>query len=229
MSSFPNRACLFFLLLSGASLAHAAAGYSVQKLAALGPSAGSVSAINRSGLTVGFVTDAQGNQIPVFFNGGQAYPLGGYGQANGVNAAGHVVGTVYLNNTPYVTEWSNKQATSLGFSGYGVAINNAGQVAGGYVTSKKFLHAFIWNKTALVDLGTLGGTWSTANGINSRREVVGTSTTTSGAFKAFLSDGSKKLVDLGTLGGTSSYGMAINNACEIVGTAEISQGVMHAV
>jgi probable HAF family extracellular repeat protein len=228
MSSFPNRAYLFFLLLGSPSLAHAAVGYSVQTLAALGPSAGTVSAINRSGLTVGFVTDAQGDQIPVFFNGGQAYPLSGYGQANGVNAAGHVIGTAYLNNMPYVTEWSNKQATSLGFSGYGVAINNAGQVAGGYVTSKGLLRAFIWNKGMLVDLGTLGGTWSTANGINSQREVVGTSTTASGAFKAFFSDVSKRLVDLGTLGGTSSYGMAINNACEIVGTAQTSQGLMHA-
>jgi probable HAF family extracellular repeat protein len=80
----------------------------------------------------------------------------------------------------------------------------------------------------LVDLGTLGGTWSTATGINSQREVVGTSTIASGAFKAFFSDASKKLVDLGTLGGTSSYGMAINNACEIVGHAQTSQGLLHA-
>jgi hypothetical protein len=144
MFSYPNRAYLFFLLLAGPSLAHAAVGYSVQTLAALGPSAGTVSAINRSGLSVGFVTDAQDNQLPVFFNGGQAYPLNGYGQANGINAAGDVIGTAYLDNRPYVTGWSNKQATSLGFSGYGVAINNAGQVAGGYVTSKGLLRAFIW-------------------------------------------------------------------------------------
>jgi probable HAF family extracellular repeat protein len=224
----PNTALLSFFLLGSPFLVQAAVGYSVRTLSALGTSAGTVSAINGSGLTVGFVTNAQGNQLPVFFNEGQAHPLGAYGQVNGVNAAGDMIGTAYLKNTPFVTEWSNKQAISLGFSGYGVAINNAGQVAGGYETSKGLLRAFIWNSGTLVDLGTLGGTWSTANGINSRGQVVGTSTTISGSFHAFFSDVSTNLVDIGTLGGISSYGMAINRACEIVGTAQTSQGLMNA-
>src|SRR5205823_192731 len=120
--------------------------------------AGTVSAINNSGSTVGFVTNVQGLQVPVSFDGGLANPLNGYGQANGVNSAGTVIGTSYTNNTPYVTEWSSGQATNLGIAGYGVAINDAGQVGGGYQTSTGLLHAFVWSNGNLVDLGTLGGT-----------------------------------------------------------------------
>jgi probable HAF family extracellular repeat protein len=227
--AFASRAWLFALiLLSGLSLLEAGPIYSVQMLGPLGSSAAAVSAINNSGLTVGFVTNTQGYQVPVSFSNGQTNPFSGYGQANDINAAGTVIGTSYTNNTPYVTEWSNGQATNLGISGYGVGINNAGQVAGGYNTSGGLLHAFVWSNGTLVDLGTLGGTWSSANSINGAGQVAGTSLTHSGAFNAFFSSGSGAPVDLGTLGGASSYGMAINNSGEIAGSAQTSHGFTNA-
>jgi probable HAF family extracellular repeat protein len=227
--AFSPHALLFsslsFFLLGGPRLLEAGPIFSLQILGSLGSGAGTVSAINSSGSTVGFVTNVQGNQVPASFNGGQANPLNGYGQANGINSAGTVIGTSYSNNAPYVTEWSNGQVTNLGMSGYGVAINDAGQVAGGYNTSTGLLHAFVSSNGMLVDLGTLGGTWSSVNGLNALGQAAGTSSTGSGAFRAFFSSGSG-MVGLGTLGGTSSYGMAINNAGEIAGSAQNSQGFM---
>jgi probable HAF family extracellular repeat protein len=229
--AFARHALLFsglsFFFLCGPSLTVAGPIFSVQTLGTVGSGAGTVSAINNSGSSVGFITSVQGNQVPVSFSGGQGIQLSGYGQANGINSSGTVIGTSYLNNTPYVTEWSNGQATSLGVVGYGVAINDAGQVAGGYNTSTGSLHAFVSSNGNLVDLGTLGGTWSSVNGLNSRGQAVGTSSTAGGAFRAFFSSGSG-MVGLGTLGGTSSYGMAINNAGEIAGSAQTSQGFMKA-
>ncbi|MGI9071500.1 MAG: hypothetical protein ACR2JB_09345 [Bryobacteraceae bacterium] len=154
-SSISNAAVLFFFLLGAPVFLEAGQIFSAQTLGSLGSSAGTVSAINNSGSTVGFITNVQGNQVPVSFNGGQANPLSGYGQANGVNSTGTVIGTSYVNNAPSVTEWSSGQATNLGISGYGVAINNAGQVAGGYNTSSGLLHAFVWTNGNLADLGTL--------------------------------------------------------------------------
>jgi probable HAF family extracellular repeat protein len=218
---------LSFFFLGGPFLIEAGPIFSVQSLGTLASGAGTVSAISNSGSAVGFVTNAQGFQVPVSFSGGLANPLNGYGQANGVNSAGTVIGTSYSNNTPYVTEWSNGQATNLGIPGYGIAINDAGQFAGGYNTPTGLLHAFVSSNGSLVDLGSLGGTWSSVNGLNSLGQAAGTSSTANGAFRAFFSSGSG-MVGLGTLGGTSSYGMAINSAGKIAGTAQTSQGFMKA-
>ena len=227
-SRISNAALWSFFFLAGPSFLEAGQIFSVQKLGSFTSSAGTVSAINNSGATVGFVTNAQGNQIPVSFESGQTTPLSGYGQANGINSAGTVIGTSYLNNAPYVTEWAAGQATNLGISGYGVAINNAGQVAGGYTTSTGLLHAFVWTSGNLADLGTLGGTWSSVNSLNSQAQAAGTSLTASGDFNAFFSNGSG-MVGLGTLGGANSYGMAINIAGAIAGSAQTSEGFMKAV
>ena len=53
----------------------------------------------------------------------------------------------------------------------------------------------------MIDLGTLGGTYSYANGINNKGQIVGYSLTASGQDHAFLYSGGK-MTDLGTLGGT---------------------------
>lgn len=226
-ASFSAAALLSFFFLSGPPCLKAGPIFSVQNLGALGSSAATVSSINSSGLATGFVTDTYGNQIPVSFSGGQANPLGGYGQANGVNAAGTIIGTSFSNNNPYVSEWSNGKTMNLGIPGYGVAINNADEVAGGYETVNGQLHAFDWSNGHLVDLGTLGGSWGSANALNSSGQLAGTSSTRSGVFNAFFSNGST-LVNLGTFGGANSYGMAINDSGEVVGSAQTSKGFLNA-
>ncbi len=72
-------------------------------------------------------------------------------------------------------------------------------------------------KYSIADLGTLGGTNSSGNGINSAGQVVGYSATTDdAAVHAFLYDGTT-MQDLGTLGGTISGANGINDSSQAVG------------
>ena len=79
----------------------------------------------------------------------------------------------------------------------------------------------------VIDLGTLGGTSSNATAVNSAGQLVGYSTTASGATHAFLYSGGT-LTDLGTLGGGYSFATAVNASGEVVGYSDTAQGVDHA-
>src|SRR5256885_2311404 len=63
----------------------------------------------------------------------------------------------------------------------------------------------------LTDLGTLGGSSSSAAGLNRDGQIVGSSATAAGATHAFFWDAAHGMIDLGTLSGSDSYGVAINN------------------
>jgi len=221
---------LSFFFLLGPSQLEAGPIYSLQNLGSIGSGAGAVTAINSSGTVVGFVTNATGNQTPVAFNGSaQVLSSQAQGQANGINSTGTVVGTYSPNNqSPSVAEWSNGQMTNLGITGYGTAINDSGQIAGAYQTATGDLHAFTLAPGGkLVDLGTLGGTWSSAYAINASGQIAGTSTLATGAYNAFFDTGSQ-MTDLGTLGGRNSYGLAMNDLGEVVGNAQTSQQLSNA-
>jgi probable HAF family extracellular repeat protein len=217
-----NRVSLLFLLLGMASL-EATSLYTVESLGSLGAGAALATGINSSRTAVGWVTDSQGNVNPVSFLNGQAAALGSGGQANAINNGGVAVGTLFTGGGPSVVEWSGGHTTSLGVAGYGTAINSAGQVAGGYIRPDGQLHAFTWSNGALVDLGTLGGSSSSAYGINVSGQTAGASMIAGGRFHAFFSNGDN-LQDLGTLGGANSYGMALNDAGQVAGNAQTAAG-----
>jgi probable HAF family extracellular repeat protein len=80
---------------------------------------------------------------------------------------------------------------------------------------------------AIVDLGTLGGTSSRANAVNTNGQVVGSSATVAGQSHAFLwQDG--VMTDLGTLGGATSVANGINDKGQVVGSSITAAGQTHA-
>ena len=77
-------------------------------------------------------------------------------------------------------------------------------------------------KYVLTDLGTLGGTSSSTNGINSLGQVTGGASTSAGethAYRTAPNQGIALSDDFGTLGGTFSVGNAINDAGQIAGSS----------
>ncbi|MGZ8740837.1 MAG: hypothetical protein ACXWZ8_09620, partial [Gaiellaceae bacterium] len=66
------------------------------------------------------------------------------------------------------------------------ALNARGHVAGSIPVPSGGRHAFLWDGTRIVDLGTLGGRNSRATALNDHSQVAGTSATRRGAVHGFL-------------------------------------------
>jgi probable HAF family extracellular repeat protein len=79
----------------------------------------------------------------------------------------------------------------------------------------------------VTDLGTLGGTFSYAYGINNSGQITGYAATSNNVSHAFLY-GSGSMQDLGTLGGTYSFASGINDSGQVVGEAYTSVNAVHA-
>ena len=74
----------------------------------------------------------------------------------------------------------------------------------------------------MIDLGTLGGSTSQAESVNSLGHVVGRSLTAGGQTHAFLWTPTGGMIDLGTVAGTTySAASDINDAGVVVGGASI--------
>jgi probable HAF family extracellular repeat protein len=97
---------------------------------------------------------------------------------------------------------------------YATGLNNSGQVSG-YAYTNGFngwssvgdYRGFVSgaNGIGLTAVGSFGGSWSKAYGINDAGQVVGTAQTAGGSFHAFLRNGhSASLQDLGTLGASNT-------------------------
>jgi probable HAF family extracellular repeat protein len=110
---------------------------------------------------------------------------------------------------------------------YATGINNSGQVSGyaytngfnGWSSVGDYRGFFSGADGAgLTGVGTFGGTWSKAYGINDAGQVVGAAQTAGGSFHAFLRNGnSAALQDLGTLGASNSMATAINASGQVIG------------
>jgi probable HAF family extracellular repeat protein len=159
-------------------------------------------------------------------------PGGPRASASGINASGQVTGFVAVPQTPdcgssdgHAFLYSNGKMQDLGTldggcSSGGVAINDAGQIAGeSSLNGFQEQHAFLWSNGVMQDLGTLGG-YAYVFGMNSKGQVVGDSMAPDGQNHAFLyTDG--KMYDLndlvtGLAGTLLSIATGINDNGQIV-------------
>lgn len=161
-----------------------------------------------------------------------------YGLA--INNQGLVVGMTNVSATPrtldhaFVTD--NGTLLDLGslknsISSTATAINNAGVIAGYSATQSGYEHAFVKDADAtMLDLGTLGGNTSKANGINDNGQITGSSEIPLSSYykHAFLTTINGGMTDLGHLGGDFSEGLAINASGQVTGESYTADGKLHA-
>jgi probable HAF family extracellular repeat protein len=165
----------------------------------------------------------------------------------GINAVGQVTGYagtpgtfvdgfLWEPTTPNTASGAMHDLGTLGGSyGWGIGINDSGQVAGvSGTTDDAADHATLWIPTTpngtsgtLHDLGTLGGTYSQATGINTSGQITGYADLPDDASSHAIlwkptSSGSAvgTMHDLGSLGGTFSFGWDINTSGQATGNSK---------
>jgi probable HAF family extracellular repeat protein len=85
-------------------------------------------------------------------------------------------------------------------------------------------HPFLWDHGRLIDLGTFGGNYGSANALNDAGEVAGVAATVDGVHAFFWKDSVK--TDLGTVDGdTCSTGHFMNAKGQVVGASGDCGGV----
>ncbi len=207
--------------------------YQVVDLGSLGGGSGAATALNSSGLAVGWgLTASQSIQAFRSNGGGVAQALDPFaqGRAQGVNDSGRTVGIRFdaYGNAEAVS-WSadglSVSTLAGGVNSYAMAINANGAIVGAADG-----RAVRFTDSGPVNIVMSGAAWSSANAVNSNGAVAGTAQLTNGTFRAFTagpSSGSTATM-LGTLGGGASYGQAINSAGSVAGGSTTTRGYLHA-
>ena len=177
--------------------------------------------ISGAGHVVGTL-EAPDSQVQAFFwDGATVYGLGQQlKQAIAINDVG-TVGGIGGEAGPFLFPGGalNILAPSGTATVYG--LNNLGH-ATGLTTGGSDTHAYFFNGTTVLDLGTLGGPMSQGLSINEQGRVVGLAQTAAGLLHAFLWNG--VMLDLGTLGGSFSMAQQVNDLGVVVGNSTTTNG-----
>ena len=184
--------------------------YAVQDLGTLGGSSSYARGINDSGQVVGYSLLSDGAQHAFLYDSTK-----GMKDLNDLIPADSG-GTIY--DATAINSDGKIAATDFKPFGTDPAVCQFENYSGGWVYAAVLTPATTATYE-VQDLGTVGGDWSEATGINDSGKVVGYSMT-SGCFQdAFLYDASAtpKMQDLGTLGGPYSEATGINDPGQVVG------------
>lgn len=131
----------------------------------------------------------------------------------------------FLASSASATTW---KLTDLGLISAD-AINNKGQIVGGFLDSTSSWHAILIDPVSgQRDLGTLGGSYAYASGINDFGQVVGGSRDKDGTPTAFVFDSiTGSLRPIPGLAGYQSVAVAINNYGQVAGSVIANDGKWH--
>lgn len=223
-----------FLLLPAAALAQP---YTVKDLGTLGGPGSFGFALNNLGRAAGASFDADADLHGFYWDGGlreiAPLPEDTQAQAFAVNDNAQALAVSFdlgeLKGHGLI--WQDGIVTELGdIAPRG--INAAGAVAG-YITLPWnpipwVDHAARWDENGIHDLGTLGGSFSTAAAISDAGRLVGWSTSAGDQNVRATLWQNDVARDLGTLGGTQSQAYDINENGQVVGYAETGAGKAHA-
>jgi probable HAF family extracellular repeat protein len=209
----------------------------MRDLGTLGGTSSVAQAINDHGRVVGTSTTATGETHAFAWANGRMRDLGlaAFATANDLNERGQVTGGVPVGEAYHAYRLRGGHLTDLDTADVpyseGVAINETGQVAGNSAPAQaQFNHGFLWSRGRRIDLGALGGGFSSAAGINDHGAVVGQSTTTDGPMRGFVWRHGV-MTALGVLadGENGSRANDINNHGWVVGASDAAGGEFHAV
>jgi probable HAF family extracellular repeat protein len=235
--SLSHRVVLLPLVVLGAAAAASAQTYSIRDIGTLEFSV-SVTRMNDAGQVIG-QSDTSTGHFGFLSTGSTMVHLtlgGTHSQALDLNAAGDVVGWSYLGSNFAQHAFVYRQgvmhdlndllpANSGWVLNYARAINDAGQIVGQGVKNgqtRAFLYTPAAGGATIVDLGTLGGTNTWPEDINSSGQITGYSHVTNNNSHHAFRYSAGTMTDLGTLGGTYSFGTAINDAGQVTGWAYTS-------
>ncbi|RSZ58474.1 PEP-CTERM sorting domain-containing protein [Massilia atriviolacea] len=165
------------------------------------------------------------------------FPTGGI---TAISKAGHMASYEYwttIGDLVFASGYLsfNGGTTILGALGHGSAaldtfthgVNHAGTVVGSSGTDLRLpggdphypryaAHAYVYSGNKMRDLGTLGGTQSSAMGINAAGTIVGGADNAASLQRAFIYENGR-MVDLGAFAGGTSLATGINDAGLIIG------------